>query len=294
MHNPFISIIIPSFNRVEFLKSNLPKLLNLDYDNYEIIVVDDGSTDNTKQLFETLKNEKLSFYSKQNEERAAARNYGAARAKGEYISFLDSDDELYNDALQNAAVALKEKNYPVFLHMAYDIGTISKINKRVNHLPDNYPLLLVHGNPLSCMGVFVKREAFLKHLFNPDRNLAGSEDWELWMRLAAHYGLRTDHRTIGRLIEHDDRSVINFPEEKLNKRKELAIQYAFADEAVEHLFGKYKTKIEAHWLTYVALHTAMSGNKKSTLKNFIHACLLSPISVMNKRGLVILKLLLFK
>lgn len=186
MPDPFISIIIPSYNRAAFLAKNIPSLLELDYDNYEIIVVDDGSTDNTTEVFNNIHSPKLSYYKKQNEERAAARNYGVSYAQGDYITFLDSDDELYKDALRNAANALEEKSYPDFMHMAYDIGTVEHVSKTIKDLKDNDPLILVEGNPLSCMGIFVKRVVFNQHKFNADRKLSASEDWELWVRIAAN------------------------------------------------------------------------------------------------------------
>ncbi len=292
--DPYISIIIPSYNRAEFLEKTIPDVLKLDYPDFEVIVVDDGSTDNTESIFNHIKATNLHYYKKQNEERAAARNYGAARAKGDYITFLDSDDQLYPNALKYAAAALKKMAYPVFLHMAYDIGTTDHVSKNVNDIKDNNPFLLIKGNPLSCMGVFIKREVFQTHQFNPDRALSGSEDWELWIRLAANYGLRTDHHVIGRLIEHDTRSVIHVSEERLIQRKRLAIKYAFQDKAVQKVFGPYKNSVVAHWLTYVSLHLAMDGKKKRALYHFIRAIKYAPWAIFTKRGMVIIKFLLFK
>lgn len=291
---PYISIIIPSYNRAPFLKKTIPQLLKLDYPAYEVIVVDDGSTDNTAAVFDKIQDPHLRYYKKQNEERAAARNYGAALAKGDYITFLDSDDQLYPQALKLAADALHAKAYPSFFHIAYDIGTENEVSKSITNIKDNDPLLLIKGNPLSCIGVFIKRDAFQLHKFNPDRALAGSEDWELWMRLAAQYGLRTDNRVIGRLVQHDTRSVIHVSEERLLERKTLAIRYAFQDPAVQKVFGPYKNAILAHWLTYVSLHLAMDGNKKRAFYHFMRAIKYDLRAVFTKRGLVIIKFLLFK
>jgi len=292
--DPFISIIIPSYNRAAFLEKTIPGLLNLDYQAYEIIIVDDGSTDNTQPIFDKIKAPNLSYYKKQNEERAAARNYGAAFAKGDYITFLDSDDQIYTKALRYTADALQAKAYTPFFHMAYDIGTEDDVSKSVTDIQDNDPLLLIKGNPLSCIGVFIKKEAFEKHKFNPDRALSGSEDWELWLRLAAHYGLRTDNKVIGRLVQHDTRSVIHVSEKRLLERKTLAIKYAFEDAAVQKVYGPYKHSILAYWLTYVSLHLAMDGNKKRGFYHFMRAVKYDLRSVFTKRGLVILKLLLLK
>lgn len=292
--DPFISIVIPSYNRRTFLEKNIPELLQLDYDNYEIIVVDDGSTDGTGDIFEHFLATNLHYYKKENGERAAARNYGVTKAQGEYITFLDSDDMLYHDALKNAADALRKKDYPSFLHMAYDIGTVNKVSKTVNDIKDNDTLVMVIGNPLSCMGIFMKREIFKEHRFNEDRQLSGSEDWEFWTRIIANYGLRTDHRVIGRLIEHDSRSVISISEQTLVRRMTLAMKYAFEDPAVQRVYGTYKHTMWAHWYTYTALHLAMDGIKKRAWYFVGQALKQDPTAMMNKRGLVIGKLLLLK
>lgn len=289
--NPFISIVIPSYNRAMFLEQNIPALLQLDYDNYEIIVVDDGSTDNTCEVFERMHDTRLTYISKKNEERAAARNFGALRAKGDYVTFLDSDDILFPDALQKAVRVIEEKNYPDFLHLAYEIGTHQKVSKTVNNLKED-PLILVKGNPLSCIGIFIKREVFEKHQFTPDRGLAGSEDWEFWLRLAANYGIRTSNEVVGRLIEHPNRSVIKVSEEALAHKTALAMQYSFADPAVQQVYGPYKNVMMAHLETYVALHLAMGGEKMRAIHYLFKALHYNINSIFNKRTLVICKLIL--
>ncbi len=291
--DPFISIIIPSYNRAAFLEQNIPALLKLDYADYEIIVVDDGSTDNTSQVFEKLKDPKLTYYHKNNEERAAARNYGAARANGAYITFLDSDDILFPDALRKAADVIAQKDYPPFLHLAYEIGTPQKALKTINGLKED-PLILVPGNPLSCIGVFIKKEVFDRHQFTPDRQLAGSEDWEFWLRLAANYGIRTSNQVVGRLIEHETRSVIQVPEEALVRKRALSFQYSFADPAVQKVYGPYKKAMMAHWETYISLHLAMNGEKNRAIHYLFGAMRCDIGSIFNKRTLVICKLLLQK
>lgn len=290
--NPFFSIVIPTYNRASFLEVNIPLLLKLDYKNYEIIVVDDGSTDNTEDVFKKIKHEKLSYNKKENGERAAARNYGALRAKGDYITFLDSDDILFEDALKKAAAVIQEYGQPNFLHLGYEIGTMLKANKTINDIKDNDVSVFIKGNPLSCMGVFLKKELFKHHQFNEDRSLSASEDWEFWIRLAANYGLRTSDKIIGRLIEHDSRSVVKANEEKLVQRKNLAMKYAFEDTAVQKIFGKHKQSIAAYWDTYISLHLAIDKMKSSAFHYLIQSARNDFRCLFTKRGLVILKLLL--
>src|SRR5436190_2046181 len=89
--DPFISVIIPCYNRAGMIAKTIISLQNQEYQNYELIVVDDGSTDNTEQVVKKLADKRTIYYKKLNEERAAARNYGAKLAKGNYLNFFDSD-----------------------------------------------------------------------------------------------------------------------------------------------------------------------------------------------------------
>lgn len=292
--NPFISIIIPSYNRASFLKKNIPGLLALNYEHFEIIVVDDGSKDDTAEVMNAITAPNLRFFQKANQERAAARNYGAEYATGDYITFLDSDDIFYQDALANTAQVLEQLNYPPFLHMAYEIGTPDRVDKVVNRLPDNNPLILVAGNPLSCMGVFIQREVFYRQRFYSDRALSGSEDWECWLRLAANYGLRTSRTVIGRVVEHDSRSVKSFSEKELTERRRISFNHAFADAGVQRVYGRYRKRMEAYWATYIALHLALYGQKSAPWHYFISGLKKDVRVLFSKRAMVICKLLLFK
>src|SRR5437868_10948529 len=98
----FFSIIIPTYNRASVIKKTIDTTLNQSYPGYEVIVVDDGGTDNTEEVIRAIGNNKITYYKKENAERAAARNYGAAMAKGDYLTFVDSDDLLYQNYLETA------------------------------------------------------------------------------------------------------------------------------------------------------------------------------------------------
>lgn len=287
------SIIIPTYNRAELIAKTLETVFQQTYPHYEVIVVDDGSTDDTEQVIRHVRHEKLRYHKKENAERAAARNFGLKQATGHYITFLDSDDILYPFALEHAARVIEVMNYPPFLHLGYEVGTEKKISARINHLRDNDPMILRDGNPLSCLGVFIKKEITNGFLFNEDRRLTGSEDWEYWLRLAAHFGLRTDNRIIGRLTEHDTRSVIHVTEEQLANRKELSLQYAFRDAAVQKVYSASRKRMEAFWNIYIALHLAMNKKKSRAIRYLTDAFGSFPAVIFNRRFYsVILKIMI--
>lgn len=90
---PFFSIIIPTYNRAEFLSGAVMSILDQGFTDWELLIVDDGSTDNTKAIVNSFKDDRIKYIFQENAERSAARNNGIDNAEGEYICFLDSDDQ---------------------------------------------------------------------------------------------------------------------------------------------------------------------------------------------------------
>ena len=97
--NSLVSIIIPVYNSTSFVVEAVRSALDQTYQNVEVIVVDDGSTDNSLSLVESIHDERLRVFSQINQGACVARNRGIAEAHGVYVKFLDSDDILYPDAV---------------------------------------------------------------------------------------------------------------------------------------------------------------------------------------------------
>jgi glycosyltransferase involved in cell wall biosynthesis len=107
---PLVSVIIPTFNRAGTIKRAIKSVINQTYKNWELIIVDDGSTDDTKDLIKDyLKNKRIKYYFKKKEGTSSARNYGIKKAKGSFISLLDSDDEYKPKRLEIQLKAIKIK-----------------------------------------------------------------------------------------------------------------------------------------------------------------------------------------
>lgn len=106
-----VSIIIPVYNGEKFIKKCIESILNQTYQNYEIIIINDGSTDRTKETIESLKSEKIKLYNIKNSGVSNARNYGMNQANGDYILFVDADDEIDNKTLE--ILVNKQKEYKV-------------------------------------------------------------------------------------------------------------------------------------------------------------------------------------
>src|SRR5690606_19178199 len=124
--------------------------------NFEVIVVDDGSEDNTVDVVKQYSDERVKYFRIKNSERGAARNFGANQAQGEYLNFLDSDDFLYEEHLLTAFKVINDFNYSVFsLH--YDL-LVNGNYKSANYCPKKNLInkeLVNKGNFLSCNAVFL-------------------------------------------------------------------------------------------------------------------------------------------
>ena len=99
MAAPFFSIVVPTYNRAGFIPATIKSVANQSFTSWELLIVDDGSTDDTAAVVAARPDPRLHYLPKTNAERGAARNYGLARAQGEYVLFLDSDDRLHPNHL---------------------------------------------------------------------------------------------------------------------------------------------------------------------------------------------------
>lgn len=296
MNEPvFFSVIIPTYNRGDIILKTIDSLLNQTYPGYEIIVVDDGSTDNTASVIKNLNHPRLKYFKKENAERGAARNFGAEKATGQYLNFFDSDDLAYSDHLEKAAQLISDKNAPEIFTLGYKViapdGSLLRIY-------DNYPAqlsaaLFEKGNILSCDAVFIKKEIAKAFPFYTDRELAGSEDAVLWMRLAARYEWQFSNHVTSAIVDHEFRSVLKINKDKLTKRLNLFVKYVADDKMVNMKFGNKLINIKLEALSYAALHLVLAGYKKESFRYYIKSLKLKPQFVFSKRSIATLKRILF-
>lgn len=288
------SIIVPTYNRAHLIVKTLHSILEQSFRDFEVIVVDDGSTDNTEEVLQPFLSEKVRYYKITNGERARARNFGIKQAQGMYISFVDSDDLLYPNYFYESYQFLQNKPDAVFWALSYEIkNTKGKTLTKQIHKGD-LRKKLQYGNFLSCMGVFVKKDILLKHPFNEDRDLSGTEDYELWLRLASRYPLYGIPTICACMINHHDRSVLQINEEKLIKRKNLLIATAYQDEAIRCFYGRKGLRnIKVHSFLYIALHLAMAKKIKKATAFLIKASKINFKVIFSYKWWVIIKKLLY-
>ncbi len=286
-----ISIIAPTYNRGFIIENTIKSLLSINYSDYEVIVVDDGSTDDTEEIIKGIDSSRLRYYKKENGERAAARNYGTNLANGAYINFVDSDDTVYPNHLVEAQKAVWVHQNPEVFHLAYDIkDSEGNILRVVDHFPSTINEELINGNHLSCNGVFIRRDIALKYPFNENRTLSGSEDYELWLRLASRFPIHCINTVTSTVINHEARSVVLINKETFISRIELLKSEIKKDAMFFKNYGHQLDVFEAYLDIYMALHLAMAKYpKKDSLRYLVRAFNLRPSSVFSRRFLAVLK-----
>lgn len=289
------SIIIPTFNRGYLLENAIQSVLKQTYPHFEIIVVDDGSTDNTKELIQTIiaanSTKQISYWHKNNAERGAARNFGLIKAKGDYVIFFDSDDTFYSNHLEVAAKFIGTKPGVEIFHMRYDIkDNANKIISEgpVYESPPNKELIT--GNFLSCNGVVVRKEIALENKFNEDRDLSAAEDWELWLRLSVKYPIHYINTITSTIYNHNDRSVFEVNKAGLIKRMELLLKYVGENDSIMNAYPNSKQKLQASCYSYVSLHLALTKKYRTiSLRYLLKTLSIKPTFIFEKRFFGILK-----
>ncbi|MCB0207878.1 MAG: glycosyltransferase [Anaerolineae bacterium] len=180
-----VSVIIPAYNQGDYLAEAIESVLTQTYPHFEIVVVDDGSTDNTAEVAQSYSDPRVRYIYRENGGLSAARNTGLEHASGELITFLDSDDLFLPEKLSVLITAM-DNNPAVGLAAGQAImidDQSRRLDKMIDSpLPENQAQLLL-GNPIHVGSVVVKRE-WLAQVEPFDESFRACEDWDMWIRLA--------------------------------------------------------------------------------------------------------------
>jgi glycosyltransferase involved in cell wall biosynthesis len=243
MNSTFFSVIIPTFNRSHILRKTINSVLNQTFENFEVIIVDDGSTDNTKDVIKVIteSDSRVKYIYQKNSERAIARNNGVLKAKGEFYIFLDSDDFfepthlfdlnefIHNSAKKEAlfftnAKVLQNnvlKNLPIFQSSTFEIDFFLK-------------------NSIIPARVCLHNSILNKFQFDPDTIVV--EDTVLWTEITSCYPIIfVDIDSVVYYL-HDDNSV-NIQKNNAYKKRLHGLRKLFNEKKVGSLIPK-KTKRE--------------------------------------------------
>jgi glycosyltransferase involved in cell wall biosynthesis len=236
MSVPFFSIILPTYNRASLLPGSIGSVIKQSYQGWELVVVDDGSTDNTQDVVKSFNDPRIKYVYQNNSERSAARNKGIDYASGTWICFLDSDDEYLPEHLEVLNIFLMNNSAPRF------IVTGSIIDYK--HSQKKHPLMDKNANQLIELAtkfvlmnsICVHKQLLEKERFNTSYSLW--EDTHLWLRIAAQYPVyQIAQYTVVQHV-HEQGTVV----QGMKKiRKEEAYQYV---NAIQDLRDKHAALFE--------------------------------------------------
>lgn len=244
MSQCLVSVVVPVYNGEQYLEKTVESILSQDYLNIELILVDDGSSDNSVESIKNIaaQDHRIKPFYNSNGGVANARNFGIAQAKGEFIAFCDQDDLWLPTKLT--------KQIPLFENLKVGLVYCGAIADYIAHNKQSKPSFankqkglvfdkLVQLNMLTCCTA-VARKTYLEQVgnFDEDRALMGVDDWHLWLKLAmvCEFDYVEEHLAIH--VFHGDNYSLN--DEKMHEAEIVCLN------KIEYIADQYKKR--ADWV----------------------------------------------
>ena len=286
---PFFSVIIPTYNRAQSIVEAVESVQTQTFKDFELLVIDDGSTDNTVELLKPIvkRDSRFKYIYQENAERSAARNHGIKLSKGAYICFLDSDDVYLPEHLEKFHRTIANHDYPVAYFLSNAImefnGRRKKESPYVPQTDDPVELML----KISVCSQQVSIHRTILEEFKYDTNLRIGEDQELWSRVVKYYPIiRSDQYTVV-IRDLGDRTV-NAMDPKVYKSN-LAVRKQIIKQDIEG-------RIRPEWRRFalsaayykLAVSYLKSGRRLAFMANLVKSVLVDPSHFTKDKILVLI------
>ena len=233
MGKPKVSVIVPTYNRSIYILDALRSILDQNYENIEIVVIDDGSTDGTKERLASLVEKGIVHYIYQeNQGRSAARNRGISLATGDYLAFLDSDDLLESGTLIKQVEFLVRNPEIGLVHGGY--SKFDDFNKDIGYRNPSwfsgwiYPQMLLMWTALLAIPTVMVPRQIINEVGGFDESLYIGEDLDLWRRIARRYPFGYINQRLARIRVHAGNTSIDAV--KATGEFERYLEKAFKDD----------------------------------------------------------------
>ena len=265
--NPLISVVVPTYNHAHFLSRALQSVLDQSYTNWEAIVIDNHSDDNTEEVVEGFRDGRFKLLKINNEGViAASRNMGIYAAKGEWIAFLDSDDWWYPGKLEISLHSVQQdKSVTVCSTDELKVNRSRGTSRLLRYGPfcsDFYQTLLLFGNRLSPSASLVNREFLVRNsiYFRERKDFATVEDFDFWLLLAQAGAVFKFVRSIqGEYTIHAANSS-NLFEKHQENLKNVLFDHTYNIQKFEQDKSKLWRQISAGLLAHSAMNHLTKGS----------------------------------
>ena len=271
---PKVSVIIPFYNRINWLSEAIQSVLDQTYNDFEIILIDDGSSDPIPSNLLTC-DQRIRYIRQENKGPAAARNIGIDQTKGTYIAFLDSDDMFFPKKLKKQ-VAFMEENFDVILsHTSYT--RINTEGKTIDEIRSGtfsgavYPQILI-SCPIATPTVMLRKE-FLGNELRFDESRQVGEDVVLWIQIAKNFRLAGIDEPLSKVRMHGSNTAYN-SEAQLIAEKGM-IDFISKSFDLPYTFRREMLSSKYYRLASIYLH---KGHKFQYVKYVISSIVTWPIN----------------
>ncbi len=203
---PFFSVVIPVYNKESFVKKTIESALSQSFEDFEIIIVNDGSTDQSLNILESFKDARIKIFTINNSGASSARNFGIEKSSGKFIAFLDADDYWYPDFLKSMSFSI-EKFHDIKIHAAaIEVDTGKKIIASSYSIDQSKDIQVVDYFESSqkessiCTSSAVFAKEVFEEIGNFDTSIKSGQDTDLWIRMGLKYKLAFTSKILARYI----------------------------------------------------------------------------------------------
>ncbi len=208
----FFSIIIPLYNKENFIENTLKSVLNQSFNDFEVLIINDGSTDKSQEKVLKFNDSRIQYFYTENRGVSAARNFGIKKAKSNLITFIDADDYWYPDFLKEMFGYINRFPELKVFSAAIEVETSKKI------IPSNYSILKTgdieivnyfeasHKESVICTSCAVFHKDIFDKIGCFDIKLKSGEDTDMWIRIGLNYPILFSWKIIARYV-YDKKSL---------------------------------------------------------------------------------------
>ncbi|MDZ8052019.1 MAG: glycosyltransferase [Aulosira sp. ZfuVER01] len=287
---PTISVVIPVYNGEKTIKRTIESVLKQNFNDLEVIVINDGSTDSTEEIIKSIPDSRLKIFSYPNAGLPASRNRGLSLASCDFVSFIDADDIWTCDKLESQLQLLLVNKSAAVAYSWTDYidadGEYLRSGLRVKVTGDAYSNLLLSNFLENGSNPLIRKEAFTK-VGNFDESLRAAEDWDMWLRLASQYEFVVVPKVqiLYRVTTNSMSS--NCKNQETESLK--VIERAFAHPKAASLQHKknYALARLYQYLTFQVLKTSQSKRKSWIAAQFFWTSLKYEPSLLEQRRLIL-------
>ncbi len=286
-NQPLVSVVLPTYNRAYILSKAIESVLAQTYTNWELIIVDDGSTDTTREIIAGFSNPRIRYIKHEaNKGLAAARNTGIRNARGKYIANLDSDDVWMPKKLEK-----EMRRFTPGIDVVYSGYDRTLPNGRTLHLPHhpkegNLKNDFLESNIIGMVMSTVRKEIFFKYgMF--DESVQALQDWELWLRVAPHcqFVFVPEVLVTGSILQD---SIASDHTKRLRSREQIFSKHEQLFCAVPAVYAKHAYSIGHAYALRGNIPHALPYLKKAYRSQpfrmrYLAACILAWITVVLRR-----------